>query len=878
MAETLKDYLVGVKFETKGADQANQAVSELDGIIQQLGTVLMQAAEAFRGLIGQMQGGKGTVEETAKSMEKGSESAGQMKEALREVNKQGKLSNLKQGKHNVHELELAMKKASGTIKKLAKMAVGYLVGSNILTAFKNVMEFNENLAKSAKELKKTVEQTRAYNLALQVMGKTAKEIEKDKSLKATFENLQKIGNSLALPEAAAGIRNIGAVKDSLMELKMVGSYAIQWIYYKVQELAAGPLAETRKLLGGMRDWLSGNIKNIAEGIGKAFGWVVQIINSVAIAIGKVLGWIDKLPPAIKIAGAAAIAVIMAVKSKTALITMIITAILLLIDDFVTYMEGGESLFGDFWGACIEWIKKIQPAIDAVSGWIEGLLNNIWEIFSAIGESVGEFWQTLQDNGTLARLQHVFENVFSIIQGLVDTAVRYFSDLFLGIDNGSGTSQTAFGFMVDAIAGVIDIIVTVIDWVTSFIASLQEIPGFMETINSLVDTAAAVVTAAWEIIDGIIQAIIALLNGDLSGAWSAVSTAASGAWDLISSTASQLWTNLQTLFAPVAEWFNGVFSDVAGFAATAWDNIQKAFADAGTWFTNNVVTPIKEAFSGIGEWFAKTFGEAWKAVTDMFGQVGEWAAGIWNGISEGIAKAAGWVQGAAKDAGAWITQAGVDVGDFFKNGWYSIFGAPEQQEPITVEVDTTQVEEAQDSVDAFKAAIENVVDNGKLDAWYTEQFGHITEVVQTAATAVQEAMQAITEALSAIPEKTVIDTFARIRSSITKSMSASASAVAKHVTSIKKSLNSIPKNISISIGASMTVQKYQSAVTSLGIGGLKTPAYSLAGMASSVTNSSSSNTVNAPVTINVHGGDAKTTGKQVANDVSAVMRNLKAGIA
>ena len=219
-----------------------------------------------------------------------------------------------------------------------------------------------------------------------------------------------------------------------------------------------------------------------------------------------------------------------------------------------------------------------------------------------------------------------------------------------------------------------------------------------------------------------------------------------------------------------------------------------------------------------------------------------------------------------------------MGDFFKNGWYSIFGAPEQQEPIRVEVDTTQVEEAQDSVDAFKAAIENVVDNGKLDAWYTEQFGHITEVVQTAATAVQEAMQAITEALSAIPEKTVIDTFARIRSSITKSMSASASAVAKQVASIKKSLNSIPKNISISIGASMTVQKYQSAVTSLGIGGLKTPAYSLAGMASSVTNSSSSNTVNAPVTINVHGGDAKTTGKQVANDVSAVMRNLKAGIA
>ena len=123
---------------------------------------------------------------------------------------------------------------------------------------------------------------------------------------------------------------------------------------------------------------------------------------------------------------------------------------------------------------------------------------------------------------------------------------------------------------------------------------------------------------------------------------------------------------------------------------------------------------------------------------------------------------------------------------------------------------------------------------------------------------------------------MIDTFARIRSSVTKSMSASASAVSRQVASIKKSLNSIPKNISISIGASMSVQKYQSAVSLLGGSGL-TPAYSLAGLANSITNSSSSNTVNAPVTINVHGGDAKTTGKQVANDVSAVMRNLKAGI-
>ena len=829
MAETLKDFLVGVKFETQGADQANQAISTLDGIVRQLGEVLMQAASAFQGMIGQMQSGKGAVEETSVSMQKGSESAGQMEKSLRKVNNEGRLTSLKQGKSNVHELERAMKKASSSILKYAKMAVGYLVGSNIVNTFKSVMEFNEGLAKSAKDLKKTVEQTRAYNLALQVMGKTAKEIEQNKSLKTTFENLQKIGNSLALPEAAAGIRNIGAVKDSLMELKMVGSYALQWIYYKVQEVAAGPLARTREILGSVRDWFSGNIKNIAEGFGKAFSWALQIINSVATAIGKVIGWIDKLPPSIKIAGAAAIAVIAAVRSKTALITMIISAILLLIDDFVTYMQGGDSLFGDFWGKLIEWVEKARPIIEEFIGYFDAGLQ-------AVGEAINWLCDLL---GT--------DTVVAI--GLVGVALW-------------ALSANPIVLIIAAVIGLI----TGLGWL------VKNWDKVKEAAIACWDAIKEWCVNAWHSVEEAWGAVVAWF----ADIWNNLKAATEPIWNEIKGFAVSAWDGIKEVWNAVTGWFSDLFSDIPAFASEAWEKIKAAFSAVGSWFSNNVVTPIKNAFNGIGEWFSTTFSEAWKAVEDIFGKVGEWAAGIWNGISEGIAKAADWVSGAAKDAGAWITQAGVDVGDFFKNGWNSIFGGPEQ-EPITVEVDTEPVENAQTEMEAFQAAIESLADSTKLQEWYTEQFGSITQIVQEAAAAVESAMQAIKTALDTVPENAVAAKFNRIRSSIQRSMSASASAVSRQVAAIKASLASIPSNINVTVGTTI-VQRYKTALSALGgaADAQATPGYAFGSTVNNIRNSTSSNTVSAPATINVFGTDAKSTAKQVsANQVSLVQRNLKA---
>ena len=786
-AETLKDFLIGVGFDVDeaGSAQAESVIDNLNAIVQQLGQVLMSAAESVKGLIDDTAQSTEAFDSTAEAIQSETVAAQENAEAVREsteAHKEGtesvdehgeaqeqagkkaeeagkqykkadeaaKMKGAKEGASNVKNLDGQLKKASGTIKKFAAAAIAMLIGSGLKSAITETIKFGEELVKSAKSMNKTVEEARAYNTALKVMGKTAQEIEADDSLKSMFEDLQGIGQQLALPAAAEGVTTIRSLMDAFTQFKFVAQYALQWIMYKIQTVAEGPLAEVRDMLTGMRDWFAGNIEKIAEGIATAFGWIIQLITSAIKTVQSVISWIDKLPPSIKIVGAVALAVIAAIKSKTALITLIVTGILLLLDDLQTYLEGGDSLFGDFWGACIEGANAIAPVVDAAIVWIDSLLQKVGEILAAVVEGIGQFWQTLQDNGTLEKLQTIFENVFGIVEGLVNAAVDYFTKWFTGVDEGAEGNKSSFGFMVDAIAGVIDILATVIEWITSFLVSLGEIPGVMETIQGIIDTVAAVVQGAWEIIDGIIQAIIQLLNGDFSGAWNTIKDAAADAWNTIKEKAEGLWESLQTLFEPIAEWFSKIFGNAKDAVETAWDSV--------TDFFQNIWNGIVKGVSGIVDSIKQPFVDAWNAIEEIWGKVTGWFSGIFGGVKDdenlsgieaGISNpftnawsaiettftgvkdtVTGWFSGigegvatAVGDIASWATDAWGTITDKLSgaavtiSGWFSGIDLGN----IVSEVSGWASTAWNNITDAF----------GDVKGWFSETFSDIGEMINTA---------------------------------------------------------------------------------------------------------------------------------------------------
>ena len=142
-------------------------------------------------------------------------------------------------------------------------------------------------------------------------------------------------------------------------------------------------------------------------------------------------------------------------------------------------------------------------------------------------------------------------------------------------------------------------------------------------------------------------------------------------------------------------------------------------------------------------------------------------------------------------------------------------------------------------------------------------------------AVNEAVQAAIVSLGAVKDNQITATFNRIKNSIARSMAASASAVSRQVSAIKSSLASIPKNLSVSIGATV-VQRFKAANDALGgsLGAQVAPGYALGGMVNN--NSSSSTNVNSQATFNVYGSDAKAAATQAAKiNSDLTLRNVKA---
>ena len=209
-AETIKDFLVGIGFDVdeSGSAKADSAMNNLDSAVKRLGSGLAGTARNLKGMIdtavtsvskSTQSVNKNTtaVLQSTQAHEKGAESVQKLGAAHEKAGEQAKKNS-----DNVRKLDNQIRKATGTIKKYMTAALSVVIGSGIKSVITDVIQFNNGLVKSAKELKKSVEEARSYNLALKVMGKTIQDIEADESQKALFNDLQGIGKQLALPEAA----------------------------------------------------------------------------------------------------------------------------------------------------------------------------------------------------------------------------------------------------------------------------------------------------------------------------------------------------------------------------------------------------------------------------------------------------------------------------------------------------------------------------------------------------------------------------------------------------------------------------------------------------------------------------------------------------
>ncbi len=383
-------------------------------------------------------------------------------------------------------------------------------------------------------------------------------------------------------------------------------------------------------LRGLIEWLQGLSAEQKETIVKVAA-VAAAIGPLLVVMGKVVpsvGTIMKvLAPLAKAIGGSQTAVGLLGKALALLtgpIGIVVAAIAGLVAIFVTLYNTNEEFrakMDAIWA-------QICATFENVKAVFENTFTRFKESMEPVKEALGKLWETVQS---------VFLQIWNFLEPLIIT---------IGV----------------LLGGIVTVVIGVVN-------------GILNALGPLIE---AVINAV-DVVLNIIGAVIALLNGDFSGAWEMVKNAVisfgdffiniftgiwaflTGFWDGICAVASAFGVNLSSFFsdlwagisaaastawAAFTTWLNGVWQGVCDGASGIWDALTTFFS--GLWDgiktgATTAWTNITSAISGAWDTFKTTATTAWNTIcTNVKNAVDTAKAGIqnaWTTISTGIST--GW---------------------------------------------------------------------------------------------------------------------------------------------------------------------------------------------------------------------------------------------
>lgn len=380
-----------------------------------------------------------------------------------------------------------------------------------------------------------------------------------------------------LDSAIAGAKNLAQEKGLLFdiskqELQQADEYqeamkktglSIESIKTKI---ALNLVPQLTAITQKFNDWLGANKELIAAGLTKVIQWAgrfFRVIINTGRAIWKVIdstiGWRGAL---ILLAAAFAILNRSMLMSPITWVIAAIVGLMLVIDDLMGYLDGKESLFGEFWGACIGWIK------DVIAWWNEFYTNNKEIIDGITGAFV-----TMVDS-----IISVFSGLFSYFKNVLK--------LILGIFTGD------IDLMSEAWSGMAEDAMKVFDGLIQFFS------GFFDLLGSLWVGLLKTVSKVWSSIMRVIRRVFDWIKNGVKTAVNAVKTTFLAVVDFIAAPFRNGWNLVKKLFDiwgndsssftdKIKETFEAVVKFVSEPFEKAFKAIEKAFDAVMNWIRNGL---------------------------------------------------------------------------------------------------------------------------------------------------------------------------------------------------------------------------------------------------------------------------------------------------
>lgn len=413
------------------------------------------------------------------------------------------------------------------------------------------------------------------------------------------------------------------------------------------KIAFGFLPTMLNMVETYNKFLDANKDLIANGITRLLNivsYAAQVLNNtvrfITKAIEATIGWKGAL---LVLAGVFAFvrrAMILAfITNPITWVVAAIVGLMLLIDDFMTYLDGGESLFGDFWGSMLEWIDEVKPALQSV--WdmlvlgmsyliefgvfvtqyfggalvdavevIVAALTMLYALFTGNTELMAAAWEGLVEN-----MLSMFRNLASLFEPLAQMLVSIMSSVWDSIVSAIierlNIVRVVLGGLRDNVAAVF---ASMRDFVLSIIMSIAN--GFYIIVSVVIAVMAAVIGA--------------IANG-LSIAGGAFASAVDG----IASMWEAMVDSISTAFSAFIAFFSSIITTLVAIASTTWDSIVSAIQQR----IGLIIAAIQSFISTLGSALSSVF----DVVTAPFARAFDW-------ISNKFSSLGGLISGAVSGAG------------------------------------------------------------------------------------------------------------------------------------------------------------------------------------------------------------------------------------
>lgn len=305
------------------------------------------------------------------------------------------------------------------------------------------------------------------------------------------------------------------------------------------------------------------VRDIAVKVTEKFGGMENVLRFLGIAAAtaiaafkgkKILSFLKTFAGLLNVANLKAMAII-----------AVILAIALIVEDFINFMQGNDSVIGDTLGKMGYDVDEVRDRI--ITGWnkVKGFLLQVWLSISqaakAITDKLKEFWEK---NG-----EEIVERLTSIWNSLVD-ALKLLWNLLSG--------------------AAIMIFTALQDFWDKWGAQITAI--FSDNLSAV----GKIFMALLQVIQGIIDVIVGVFTQDWEKAWQGVKEIFTGIWDAVMVFVQEIWDVIYGLFG---EKIDAIVEKVTGFVQKIKDMLANVKG-----FFGGMADSVGDFVSDVGNYVAE----------------------------------------------------------------------------------------------------------------------------------------------------------------------------------------------------------------------------------------------------------------------------------